>query len=90
MSTLAFKTDDSLGFSFFAESTSKLMLFATNGRFYTLDAQKLPGGRGHGDPIRMTVDLEGDANIVSMFVAKEGRKFLVASKDGQGLHRQRG
>ncbi|MBX9711525.1 MAG: DNA topoisomerase IV subunit A [Xanthobacteraceae bacterium] len=85
LSTLAFKTDDSLGFSFFAESTSKLTLFATNGRFYTLDAQKLPGGRGHGDPIRMTIDLEGDANIVSMFVAKEGRKFLVASKDGQGF-----
>jgi topoisomerase-4 subunit A len=85
LSTLAFKSDDSLGFSFFAESTSKLTLFATNGRFYMLDAQKLPGGRGHGDPIRMTVDLEGDANIVSMFVAREGRKFLVASKDGQGF-----
>ncbi|RTL50316.1 MAG: DNA topoisomerase IV subunit A [Bradyrhizobiaceae bacterium] len=85
VSNLAFKTDDSLGFTFFAESTSKLTLFASNGRFYTLDAQKLPGGRGHGDPIRMTIDLEGDANIVSMFVAKEGRKFLVASKDGQGF-----
>ena len=85
MSNLAFKTDDSLGFAFFAESTSKLTLFATNGRFYTLDAQKLPGGRGHGDPIRMTIDMEGDANIVSMFVQKSGRKFLVASGDGQGF-----
>ncbi|MDZ4369521.1 MAG: DNA topoisomerase IV subunit A, partial [Afipia sp.] len=78
LSNLAFKTDDSMGFSFFAESTSKLTLFASNGRFYTLDAQKLPGGRGHGDPIRMTIDMEGDANIVSMFVQKNGRKFLVA------------
>jgi topoisomerase-4 subunit A len=85
LSNLAFKTDDSLGFSFFAESTSKLTLFATNGRFYTLDAQKLPGGRGHGDPIRMTIDMEGDANIVSMFMQKGGRKFLVASGDGQGF-----
>ena len=85
LSNLAFKTDDSLGFAFFAESTSKLTLFATNGRFYTLDAQKLPGGRGHGDPIRMTIDMEGDANIVSMFVQKGGRKFLVASSDGQGF-----
>jgi len=85
LSNLAFKTDDSMGFSFFAESTSKLTLFASNGRFYTLDAQKLPGGRGHGDPIRMTIDMEGDANIVSMFVQKSGRKFLVASSDGQGF-----
>jgi topoisomerase-4 subunit A len=85
LSNLAFKTDDSMGFSFFAESTSKLTLFASNGRFYTLDAQKLPGGRGHGDPIRMTIDMEGDANIVSMFVQKGGRKFLVASGDGQGF-----
>ena len=85
LSNLAFKTDDSMGFSFFAESTSKLTLFATNGRFYTLDAQKLPGGRGHGDPIRMTIDMEGDTNIVSMFVQKSGRKFLVASGDGQGF-----
>ena len=85
LSNLAFKTDDRLDFAFFAESPSKLTLFASNGRFYTLDAQKLPGGRGHGDPIRMTIDMEGDANIVSMFVQKGGRKFLVASGDGQGF-----
>ncbi len=85
LSNLSFKTDDKLGFAFFAETTSKLTLFATNGRFYTLDAQKLPGGRGHGDPIRMTIDLEGDAGIVALFVAKGGRKFLVAGHDGQGF-----
>jgi topoisomerase-4 subunit A len=85
LSNLSFKTDDKLGFAFFAETTSKLTLFATNGRFYTLDAQKLPGGRGHGDPIRMMIDLEGDAGIVALFVAKGGRKFLVASHDGQGF-----
>ena len=85
LSGLAFKTDDRLGFSFFAETTSKLLLFATNGRFYTLDASKLPGGRGHGEPIRLFADLEQDADIVSLFVNKGGRKFLIASRDGQGF-----
>jgi topoisomerase-4 subunit A len=85
LSNLTFKTDDSLGYTFFAETTSKLLLFATNGRFYTLDASKLPGGRGHGEPIRMFIDMEQDAAIVSLFVNKGGRKFLVASHDGQGF-----
>jgi topoisomerase-4 subunit A len=85
LSNLTFKTDDRLGISFFAETTSKLLLLGTHGRFYTLDAQKLPGGRGHGDPIRSFIDLEGDANIVSLFVNTGGRKFLVAGHDGQGF-----
>jgi topoisomerase IV subunit A len=82
---LTFKTDDRLGSAFFAETTSKLLLFATNGKFYSLDVVKLPGGRGHGDPIRMFVDMEQDAEIVSLFVNKGGRKFLVASHEGQGF-----
>ncbi len=85
LSSLVFKTDDGLGFSFFAETTSKLLLFATNGRFYTLDASKMPGGRGHGEPIRLFIDLEQDADIVSLFTNKGSRKFLVASRDGQGF-----
>ena len=85
LSALSFKTDDKLGFAFFAETTSKLLLFATNGKFYTLDASKLPGGRGHGEPIRLFIDLEQDADVVSLFVNKGGRKFLVASQDGQGF-----
>lgn len=85
LSNLTFKTDDHLAYAFFAETTSKLLLFATNGRFYTLDAAKLPGGRGHGEPIRMFIDMEQDAAIVSLFVNKGGRKFLVASHDGQGF-----
>ncbi|MBN9599755.1 MAG: DNA topoisomerase IV subunit A [Afipia sp.] len=85
LSNLTFKTDDRLGISFFAETTSKLLLLGTHGRFYTLDAQKLPGGRGHGDPIRSFIDMEGDANIVAMFVNTGGRKFLIASHDGQGF-----
>src|ERR1700742_4051199 len=85
LSGLAFKTDDKLDHAFFAESTSKLLLFATNGRFYSLDVAKLPGGRGHGEPIRMFVDMDQDAAIVSLFVNKGGRKFLVANSDGQGF-----
>jgi len=85
LSGLTFKTDDKLDQAFFAESTSKLLLFATNGKFYSLDVAKLPGGRGHGEPIRMFVDMDQDAAIVSLFVNKGGRKFLIASTEGQGF-----
>jgi topoisomerase-4 subunit A len=85
LSGLTFKTDDKLGFTFFAETTSKLLLFATNGKFYSLDVAKLPGGRGHGEPIRMFIDMEQDAAIVSLFVNTGGRKFLIASHEGQGF-----
>src|SRR5580693_2619846 len=85
LSGLQFKTDDKLDQAFFAESTSKLLMFATNGKFYSLDVAKLPGGRGHGEPIRMFVDLDQDASIVSVFVNKGGRKFLIASHEGQGF-----
>src|SRR5437870_1648611 len=85
LSGLTFKTDDKLEHAFFAESTSKLLAFATNGKFYSLDVAKLPGGRGHGEPIRMFVDLDQDAAIVSLFVNKGGRKFLIASTEGQGF-----
>jgi topoisomerase-4 subunit A len=82
---LTFKTDDKLDHAFFAETTSKLLLFGTNGKFYSLDVAKLPGGRGHGEPIRMFIDLDQDAAIVSLFVNKGGRKFLIASGEGQGF-----
>jgi topoisomerase-4 subunit A len=85
LSGLTFKTDDQLGQAFFAESTSKLLLFSTNGKFYSLDVAKLPGGRGHGEPIRMFIDLDQDASIVSVFVNKGERKFLIASSEGQGF-----
>ncbi|MBA4036521.1 MAG: DNA topoisomerase IV subunit A [Bradyrhizobium sp.] len=85
ISGLAFKTDDKLDHTFFAETTSKLLLFATNGKFYSLDVAKLPGGRGHGEPIRMFIDMEQDAAIVALFVNKGERKFLIASSEGQGF-----
>ncbi|MBX3514988.1 MAG: DNA topoisomerase IV subunit A [Xanthobacteraceae bacterium] len=82
---LEFKGDDKLKFSFPAETTSKLMVFATNGRFYTLDAGKLPGGRGHGEPIRLMVEIEAGHEILVVFPYIEGQKFLVASHAGKGF-----
>jgi topoisomerase-4 subunit A len=85
LSGVAFKTDDRLKLSFLAETTSKCLVFATNGRFYTLEAAKLPGGRGHGEPIRLFVDIEQEADVVTVFPFRGGRKFLVASRAGRGF-----
>jgi topoisomerase-4 subunit A len=82
---IAFKTDDRLKFAFPAETTSKCLVLATNGRFYTLDANKLPGGRGHGEPIRLFIDLEQEGDVVAAFPYVGGRKFLVAGTQGQGF-----
>jgi topoisomerase IV subunit A len=85
LSSLAFKADDGLKYAFFAETTSKLLIFATNGRFYTIEAAKLPGGRGHGEPIRLFIDLEQEADVVSVFRYQGGRKLIVASRQGRGF-----
>jgi topoisomerase-4 subunit A len=85
LSGLSFKADDSLKLAFFAETTSKLLVLATNGRFYTIEAAKLPGGRGHGEPIRLFSDLEQEADIVSVFRYQGGRKLIVASRQGRGF-----
>ncbi|HLL27370.1 MAG TPA: DNA topoisomerase IV subunit A [Xanthobacteraceae bacterium] len=81
---LTYKGDDKLGFSFHAQTTSKLLVFATNGRFYTIEASKLPGGRGFGEPASLMVEMEG-AEIVTIVPFVGGRKFLVASKGGNGF-----
>jgi topoisomerase-4 subunit A len=85
LASIAFKADDRLKLSFFAETTSKCLVFATNGRFYTLEASKLPGGRGHGEPIRLFADIEQEADVVSVFALRGGRKFLLASAAGRGF-----
>jgi topoisomerase-4 subunit A len=82
---VGFKADDALRCAFAAETTSKCLIFATNGRFYTIEAAKLPGGRGHGEPVRLFIDLEQEADLVSVFPAMGGRKFLVASREGRGF-----
>jgi topoisomerase-4 subunit A len=85
LSNIAFKQDDKLKLSFFAETTSKCLLFATNGRFYTIEAAKLPGGRGHGEPVRLFIDLEQEGDVVTMFPFQGERKFIVASHQGRGF-----
>jgi topoisomerase-4 subunit A len=68
-----------------AETTDKLMLFATDGRFFTLDCSKLPGGRGNGEAIRSFIDLPPEADLVTMFVHQDGRKLLLAATSGHGF-----
>jgi topoisomerase-4 subunit A len=85
LSNVAFKQDDKLKVSFFAETTSKCLLLSTNGRFYTIEVSKLPGGRGHGEPVRQFADMEQEADIVTMFPFQGGRKFIVASHQGRGF-----
>jgi len=85
LSSIAFKQDDRLKLSLFAETTSKFLMLGTNGRCYTIEASKLPGGRGHGEPVRLFIDLEQEADIVTMFPFEGGRKLVVASHQGRGF-----
>ena len=85
VSSLTYKGDDSLKFSFFAETTSKLLVFASNGRFYTIEAAKLPGGRGHGEPVRLYAEMDQTAEVIDVFAYVGKRKFIVASRSGNGF-----
>lgn len=85
LSTLSFKGDDGLRTAFFSETTSKILVMATNGKVFTLEASKLPGGRGFGDPIRLMIELEESAEIVAAFPYRAGLKLLVATTEGRGF-----
>jgi len=85
LSAVQFKGDDKLKTAFFTETTAKILIAATNGRFFTLEASKLPGGRGFGDPVRLMVDLEEGADFVTAFPYRQGAKLLVVSSDGRGF-----
>jgi topoisomerase IV subunit A len=85
LSKLDFKNGDSLKRAVRASTTDKLLVFATNGKFFTLEANQLPGGRGHGEPVRLMVDLEESHEIVELFVYEPGRKLIVASTSGHGF-----
>ncbi len=82
---LKFKDGDEGRFIFHAQTTDKLLLLGSNGRFYTLTASALPGGRGMGEPVRLMVDLPNEADIVALFVYQPGRKLLLASSAGDGF-----
>ncbi len=84
-SALAFKTDDKLRVAFPAETTDKIIVASTGGRFYTLAADKLPGGRGHGEPIKLMVDMDAADDVVTVFVHNPERKLLVISTEGRGF-----
>jgi topoisomerase-4 subunit A len=85
LTTLTFKTGDSLKTAFFAETTSKLLVVSSNGRVFTLDASKLPGGRGAGEPIRLGIDLEEAADILFVVTYRPGAKRLIVGTDGRGF-----
>lgn len=85
VSTLKFKEGDEAAFVVPAETTDKIILFGSNGKFYTLSADKLPGGRGNGEPVRLMIDLQDDHVPVGLFVHKEDRELLVGSSDGYGF-----
>ena len=82
---LKFKDGDGPRIIFHAETTDRLLVFGSNGRFYTVSASNLPGGRGMGEPLRLMVDLPNEAEIVSIFTHQPGRKLLVASSAGDGF-----
>src|SRR5919107_776979 len=85
LSGVQFKGDDALKTAFFTETTAKVLVAATNGKIFTLEASKLPGGRGFGDPIRLLVDMEEGAEVVAALPYKAGAKLLVAGSDGRGF-----
>jgi topoisomerase-4 subunit A len=80
-----YKEGDGPRFAVPAETTDRLMIFGSNGRFYTLGADRLPSGRGQGEPLRLMIDLANEHEIVAMFPYRLGMKILVASTDGRGF-----
>jgi topoisomerase-4 subunit A len=82
---LKYKDGDSGRFIFHAQTTDKILAFATNGRFYTIGAGRLPGGRGMGEPVRLMVDLANDEDLVALFIHRPGGRLLVASSAGDGF-----
>ncbi|HET7413550.1 MAG TPA: DNA topoisomerase IV subunit A [Pararhizobium sp.] len=84
-SGLTFKEGDGLKVAFPALTTDKLIVVSTGGRVYTLGADKLPGGRGHGEPLRLMIDMENDQDVLTAFVHDPARKLLFASTVGNGF-----
>jgi topoisomerase-4 subunit A len=85
LSSLQFKGDDGLKLAFPTETTARLLIVADNGKIFTVEASKLPGGRGFGDPIRLMIDIDEGAEIVTALPVRPGLKLLVAGTDGRGF-----
>lgn len=84
-SSLTFKDGDKLKLAFNAYTTDKLLVITTGGKAYTLGADKMPGGRGHGEPLRIMIDMDNDQDVLSAFVHQPERKLLLASNIGNGF-----
>lgn len=84
-SELKFKEGDKLAFIVAAETTDKLLIFASDGRFFTIGCDKLPGARGHGEPLRLMLDLDDKTDILDIFPHRPGTKRVIASKEGYGF-----
>ncbi|MEE8274775.1 MAG: DNA gyrase C-terminal beta-propeller domain-containing protein, partial [Alphaproteobacteria bacterium] len=80
-----YKEGDRERFVIRAETTDKLLVFGTNGRFYTLGCDRLPRGRGTGEPLRLMIDLGNDHDVAELLVHRPGRHLLVAASDGRGF-----
>ncbi|MBO0739078.1 MAG: DNA topoisomerase IV subunit A, partial [Alphaproteobacteria bacterium] len=80
-----YKEGDAPRFAVAAETTDRLVVFGTNGRFYTIGVDRLPGGRGHGEPLRLMLELPNEHDIVAMFPYRPGMELLVAASDGRGF-----
>ncbi|XWN33203.1 MAG: DNA topoisomerase IV subunit A [Devosia sp.] len=84
-SGLAFRQDDGLGAWLHAETTDKLLVFASDGRVYTLGVDKLPGGRGHGEPLRLILEMEAGVEIAAIGKHEPDTMWIIASKVGRGF-----
>ena len=84
-SALAYKDGDKGKYIVRAQTTDKVMLFSSSGKFFTLEASKLPGGRGHGEPVRLLADIDATDAIVGLFIYQAGAKRLIASTEGDGF-----
>jgi topoisomerase IV subunit A len=85
LAEVKYKEGDEERFVVPASTTDKLLIFATNGRFYTLPVDKLPGGRGHGEPLRLMIDLANEHDVAAILPYAAGAKLLLASSDGRGF-----
>ncbi len=84
-SSLTFKEGDGLKVAFPAQTTDKILIITTGGKAYTLGGDKLPGGRGHGEPLRIMIDMENDQDVLTAFVHDPQRKQMIASTAGNGF-----
>jgi topoisomerase IV subunit A len=80
-----YKEGDGPRFAVLAETTDRLVIFGSNGRFYTIPVDRLPGGRGQGEPLRLMIDLPNDHDVVALFPHRPGLRLMVASDDGRGF-----